>query len=113
MNPHTERNLFAPGCFVMLHHDSKASGSAHPDAGRIGCVVSDEPDMVVEFWRDELVASSTFCLIPRRHWAPVPEFLVEEYEPRAKKRGWRLNAKGARMFQALGWQQTRATRGEV
>lgn len=113
MNPHTERNLFAKGCYVMLHHDSKASGRPHPDAGRIGCIVTEGDNMMVEFWRDDLVGGSTFSMIPRGHWAPVPDFMVEEYEPRAKKRGWRLNAKGARMFESLKWAHTAATKGEA
>ena len=53
--------------------------------------------MVTEFWSDDLIGGATFCLIPFGHWAPVPEFCVEEYEPRAKRRGWRLNERGAKL----------------
>lgn len=62
--------MFQPGCFVVLHPDSK----------RVG------------------------------HWGPVPEFFVEEYEPRAKKRGWRVNERGMKMFR--GWGYTAATEGK-
>ena len=47
------------------------------------------------------------------HWAPVPEFFVEEYEPRAKKRGWRVTERGMRMFRDLGWGYTAATEGKA
>jgi len=106
--------LFAPGAFVMLHHECKVAGKPHPDAGRIGRIVSrDGASMVTEFWNDDLIGSATFCLIPFGHWAPVPEFCVEEYEPRAKRRGWRLNERGAKLFADMGWQRTKATIGDA
>jgi len=109
-----EDAMFQPGCFVMLHTEScVASGKLHPDAGRIGQIVSRRgSDMLVEFFADELFGKSDFCMIPLGHWAPVPRFLVEEYEPRAKKRGWRLNASGVQVYRELGWAQTPATIGE-
>lgn len=108
-----EEAMFQPGCFVMLHTEScVASGKLHPDAGRIGQIVSRRgSDMLVEFFADELFGKSDFCMIPLGHWAPVPRFLVEEYEPRAKKRGWRLNASGVQVYRELGWAQTPATIG--
>ena len=109
-----EKESFAPGKFVMLHPDGKAAGKPHPDAGRIRRIVSSDGNkMVVEFWSDELVGSSTFCLIPRPAWAPVPEFLVEEYTPRAKKRGWRIHDRGVRVFDGMGWAKTAATTGDL
>ena len=42
--------MFQPGCFVVLHPDSK-----HPDAGRVGKIISrDGSEMLVEFWQDDL-----------------------------------------------------------
>ena len=107
-----EAKMFAPSAFVMLHHECKAAGKPHEDAGRIGRIVSRNGDrMVTEFWNDDLIGGATFCLIPFGHWAPVPEFCVEEYEPRAKRRGWRLNERGVKLFSDMGWQHTRATLG--
>lgn len=83
-----EAKMFAPGAFVMLHHARKVDCKPHEDAGRIGRIVSRNGDrMVTEFWSDDLIGGATFSLIPLGHWAPVPEFCVEEYEPRAKRRG--------------------------
>lgn len=107
-----EAKMFAPGAFVMLHHESRTPDGLHPDAGRIGQIVKcDGNQMIVEFFRDELVGSGTFCLIPRNHWAPVPETCVEEYEPRAKRRGWRVSERGKKIFDGMGWQTTAATFG--
>lgn len=106
--------MYAPGAFVMLHHESKAGGCPHEDAGRIGRIVSREGErMVVEFFMDELIGAGTFSLVPFGHWAPVPAWCVEEYEPRAKKRGWRLNERGVKVYDSMGWQRTKATTGET
>jgi len=100
--------MFAPGCFVMLHPESR-----HPDAGRIGKIVSrDEDRMLVEFFDDALIGKTDFSTIPLGHWGPVPDFFVEEYEPRAQKRGWRLTAQGRKMFCDLGWGFTPASEGK-
>jgi len=100
--------MFQPGCFVVLHPNSK-----HPDAGRVGKIISRKgSEMLVEFWRDDLIGKSEFSTIPLGHWGPVPEFFVEEYEPRAKKRGWRVTERGMRMFRDLGWGYTAATEGK-
>ena len=94
--------MFQPGCFVVLH-----PGSKHQDAGRVGKIVSRKgSEMLVEFFSDELIGKSEFSLIPLGHWAPVPDFFVEEYEPRAKKRGMK-------MFRDLGWGYTAATEGKA
>lgn len=37
----------------------------------------------------------------------------EEYEPRAKKRGWRVTERGMKMFRDLGWGYTAATEGKA
>jgi len=67
-----EAKMFAPGAFVMLHHACKAAGKPHPDAGRIGRIVSRNGDnMVTEFWNDDLIGGATFSVIPRGHWAPA------------------------------------------
>ena len=99
--------MFKPGCFVVLHPESK-----HPDAGRVGKIISRKgKEMLVEFFADELIGKTEFSTIPLGHWGPVPEFFVEEYEPRAKKHGWRVTASGMKMFRALGWGFTAATEG--
>jgi hypothetical protein len=100
--------MLQPGCFVVLHPNSK-----HPDAGRVGKIISRKgSEMLVEFWRDDLIGKSEFSTIPLGHWGPVPEFFVEEYEPRAKKRGWRVTERGMKMFRDLGWGYTAATEGK-
>jgi len=76
-----QESLFQAGCFVVLHPDSK-----HPDAGRVGKIISrNGARMLVEFFHDELIGETAFSVIPFGHWLPVPSFFVEEYEPRAKK----------------------------
>lgn len=102
-----EHNLSSRAFGVVLH-----PGSKHPDAGRVGQIVSRKgTEMLVEFWRDDLIGKSEFSTIPLGHWGPVPELFVEEYEPRAKKRGWRVNERGMKMFRDLGWAYTAATEG--
>ena len=101
--------MFQPGCFVVLHPDSK-----HPDAGRVGKIVSrNGKEMLVEFFNDELIGKSEFSMIPFGHWLPVGDFLVEEYEPRAKKRGWRVSLRGIEIFRKMGWEYTAATEGKA
>lgn len=101
--------MFQPGCFVMLHPISN-----HPDAGRVGRVIKrEDSDILVEFFSDDLIGCSSFCDVPMGHWGPVPEFFVEEYEPRAKKRGWRVTERGLDMFKKLGWGFTPATEGKA
>lgn len=101
--------LFQPGCFVVLHPQSK-----HPDAGRVGKIVSrNGMQMLVEFFCDELIGKTEFSTIPFCHWLPVGDFLVEAYEPRAKKRGWRVSERGMGVFQKMGWEYTNATSGKA
>jgi hypothetical protein len=103
-----QKELFKPGCFVMLHPESQ-----HPDAGRVGKIISRHSNnIVVEFFTDDLLEQSEYSIIPLRHWAPVPEFFVEEYEPRFKKRGWRVTERGLKMFHHLSWGYTLATVGK-
>jgi hypothetical protein len=70
-------------------------------------------DMPVEFFNDELIGKTVYSTIPLGHWMPVPGFFVEEYEPRAKKRGWRVTKRGVKMFSELGWDYTPATEGKA
>lgn len=101
--------MFQPGCFVVLHPESK-----HPDAGRVGKIISRKgKEMLVEFFADELIGKSEFSMIPFGHWLPVCDFLVEEYEPRAKKRGWRVSQRGMEIFRKMGWEYTAATEGNA
>lgn len=104
-----QEKLFKPGCFVALHSDSQ-----HHDAGRIGKIIScDGTAMLVEFFSDELLGKSEYSMIPFGHWAPVPEFMVEEYQPRALRRGWRVTERGMAMFREFGWGFTPATEGKA
>lgn len=117
-----ERECYQDGRLLMLHHAARAGGKLHPDAGRIGRIVSCQRGadgrpvrggkLVVEFFDDDLVGSATFSLIPVGHWMPIFDWMAEEYEPRAKKRGWRLSAEGLRIFQKMGWEYTAATEGK-
>lgn len=101
--------MFQPGRYVALHPESN-----HPDAGRVGKIISRKGrDMIVEFFNDDLVGRTEYSTIPLGHWGPVPEFLVEEYEPRAKKRGWRVTESGIKIFRDLGWGYTAATEGKA
>jgi hypothetical protein len=108
LTPEQEK-MFQPGCFVALHPESN-----HPDAGRVGKIISrNGTEMLVEFFNDDLIGKTEYCTIPLGHWGPVPEFFVEEYEPRAKKRGWRVTERGMKMFRDLGWDYTPATEGKA
>ena len=101
--------MFQPGCFVVLHPDSK-----HPHAGRVGRIARRKgKDMLVEFFSDELIGVSEYSTIPFGHWAPVPDFFVETYEPRVMKRGWRVSERGMATFRDLGWNFTAATEGKA
>ena len=118
-----ERECYQDGRLLMLHHACKVGNKPHPDAGRIGRIVSCERQpcglpikggsLIVEFFCDELVGATLFCLIPAGHWMPIFDWMAEEYEPRAKKRGWRLSAQGLKMFKRMGWETTPATEGKA
>lgn len=107
--------LWAAGGYAMLHHASTIGGGrAHPDAGRIGMIVTSEPErFMVQFFADAGAGKSTFCVIPRNHWAPVPDFCVEPYDVPGRTRcaGWRLGKRGIALFDSMGWQRTPATEG--
>jgi len=118
-----DAECFEDGRLLMLHHACRSQGQTHPDAGRIGRILSCQRHadgrpiqggtLVVEFFSDELVGSATFCLIPVGHWMPIYDWMAEEYEPRAKRRGWRLSAQGAKIFRSMGWEFTAATEGKA
>lgn len=83
-----------------------------PDIGRVGRVVSNSNELLlVVFFQDDLVGVTTYCRIPLCFWSPVPDFLVEPYEARARKFGWRLTDKAQSLFDVLGWPYTQASRG--
>lgn len=110
-----QARMFDVGAFVMLGTEVYlADDTRHPDAGRIGKIISVHDDkLLVDFWSDDLIGKGTFCILPRKYWSPVPEFLVEEFFPRELKRGYRINARGVKTFSDLGWPCNAATRGEA
>ena len=90
----------------MLHPESH-----HPDAGRIGKIISRKGvDMLVEFFSDK--EKSTYSMIPLGHWGPLLDSMVEEYAPEPGKRGWRFSEKGMTLARKLGWGYTDATEGK-
>lgn len=98
--------MFSPGKFVMLHPESH-----HPDAGRIGKIISRKGvDMLVEFFSDN--EKSSYSVIPIGHWGPVPDSMVDEYAPAPGKRGWRFSERGIDLARKLGWGYTDATEGK-
>jgi hypothetical protein len=100
--------IFRPGRFVLLRPESN-----HPDAGRVGRIISRKGnEILVEFFRDDLIGRTEYCLIPLDQWSPVPASFVERYEPRPKKRGWRVTKAGIKAFRNLGWEYTEATEGK-
>lgn len=108
-------SMFAPGAFVMLHPNVfMSNNNRHPDSGRIGKVSSESNGMlVVELFNDDLIGKLTACILPKKVWLPVPSFAVEEYFPRAKKRGWRLSDRGKRLFADFGWMMNEASEGRA
>jgi len=108
-------SMFAPGAFVMLHPNVyPADMTRHPDAGRIGKVSSEaNGKLVVQLFDDDLVGKMTACILPKELWLPVPAMAVEEYFPRAKKRGWRLSERGSKLFSDLKWIKNEATEGKI
>lgn len=108
--------LFRTGCYVMLPVDLLLSDgrTVHPEAGRIGRINSESHgNLVVEYFDDRLIGKLSACILPKQYWLPVPEFLVEEYEPRAKKHGWRLSVRGVSGFEHMEWPKNAATEGNA
>ncbi len=98
--------MFSPGKFVMLHPESH-----HPDAGRIGKIISRKGvDMLVEFFSDN--EKSSYSVIPLWHWWPIHDSMVEKYAPEPGKRGWRFSEIGIYLARKLGWGYTDATEGK-
>ncbi len=105
-------DLFQPGAYVMLHPRSPALIREHQDAGRIGKLLSRKGDAaIIQLFRDDLIGLTMCCRIPIEHCAPVPDFMVEPYEVRAGKHGWRVTPSGLSLFKKLGWLHTDATSG--
>ena len=105
---------FALGAFVMLHPRNQARSVRTEDVGRIGKLVArDSQAAVVQIFQDDLIGLSLACRIPIEHCAPVPAFLVEPYESRAGKQGWKVTETGLDLFKKLGWLHTDATVGQA
>lgn len=105
---------FELGAFVMLHPRNQDRSVRAEDVGRIGKLVArDVEAVVVQIFQDDLIGLSLACRIPIEHCAPVPAFLVEAYESRAGKQGWRVTPTGLDLFKKLGWLHTDATIGQA
>jgi len=105
-------DLFKPGAFVMLHPRSPELIVSHQDAGRIGKLMARKADKaIIQLFQDDLIGLTMCCQIPIAHCAPVPDFMVESYEARAGKKGWRVTHSGLSLFKKLGWLHTDATMG--
>lgn len=105
-----DRKMWAPGGYVVLHAESYVGEKLHPEAGRIGKIVSCRgQDIVVEMACGE--GQSRFLVgIPKKHYAPMPAFMVEEYAANEMRR-YRLTEDGYRIATNMGWLVNDRTRG--
>lgn len=111
-SPLMPNDPFELGAFVMLHPRNQARSVRAEDVGRIGKLVArDAEAAIVQIFQDDLIGLSLVCRIPIAHCAPIPAFLVEPYESRAGKQGWKVTPTGLSLFQKLGWLHTDATVG--
>jgi hypothetical protein len=110
-----EQELFGIGKFVMLPILLFCSdGKEHPDAGRIGKILSvANGNLACEFFNDDLIGKMSGCILPKKYFLPIPGTLVEEYFPRAKKRGFRLSEHGMVVFARMNWPKNDATEGRA
>ena len=99
-------------CFVHL-----ADKKLHPNCGQICRIVrlakSDKENMLVETDSDESSGRSSFLILPREMFLPVPEFVCEEYSLRAGHLAWRVNEQGRKLFSDMNWPSTAATFGQA
>lgn len=105
-----EGDLVMLSCFLHLH-----DGKLHPNCGQIGQITkiaaSDNDNMIVELGRDELVGRSTFLILPRKYFLPIPEFICEQWSARAGHTAWRVTERGRGLFKDMDWPSTVATFG--
>lgn len=98
----------------MLQTRARSRIARYPDIGRIGRVVSCATEgLLVIFFRDDLIGVCTYCKMPIEFWTPVPDFLVQDYQVRALKYGWRLTDKAQALFHVLGWPYTEVSLGRA
>jgi len=101
---------FAVGCYVMLQPRDRPGDFPH--LGRIGPIFHVTKDnLVVKFFQDDLIGVNLLCAIPLPYWTPIPAFLVERYEVRTLKHGWRLTQNAPHLLDVLGWPHTAASLG--
>lgn len=105
-------DLVQLSCFINL-----ADGTKHPNCGQICRIVtpaaSDEADMLVEFESDENEGRSSFLILPRKMFLPIPAFLCETWSRQPGHTAWRVNELGRKMFSNMDWPSTAATFGEA
>ena len=105
-----DRKMWATGGYVVLHPESYVGEELHPEAGRIGKIVSCRgQDIVVEMASGE-VQGRFLVGIPKQHYAPMPAFMVEEYLDNGMTR-YRLTEDGYRIATNMGWLVNARTRG--
>ena len=109
-----EKKFWSKGKFLMLHPEMRTTDNKpHPDRGRIGEIIDVNGDMcIVSFIQDDLVGAGKFCLLPRSCWCPIPEWMCEVYEVRAKKLAIRLTERGRQIASGMGWAFTKLSTGE-
>jgi len=112
LSQHTQKLIekaFQPGKFVMLHPNAYTDHGAHPDAGRVGKIVScDKNRMVVEFF---VKAEAISCgVMHKDSFLIVPDFHVEEYTKEGVT-GYRVNDQFKQAAQYFGWNYTQQSEG--
>jgi hypothetical protein len=110
-----EAKAWREGAFVMLHPVCyMAKDKLHPDSGRIGKIsVCDGQRMVVQFENDDLVGKSTFCLLPKDAWLPMPDFMIESYNRKTGITAWKLSDRGLQIANSMDWKYTEASKGNL
>ena len=113
-NDEIEKKFWSKGKFLMLHPDLYTTDDKpHPDRGRIGEIIDATGEMcIVSFTQDDLVGAGKFCILPRNCWCPIPEFMCEVYEVRAKKMAIRLTPRGQQIAKGMNWKFTKLSTGE-
>lgn len=113
MNPKNWKagQLVMLSCFISLADDTD-----HPECGRICKIISlpknGRGDMVVEYAVDDAAGRSSYLILPKDMFLPVPEFCVEAYSLRPGHTAYRINDQGRRTFEGMGWPTTAKSFGD-